>query len=464
MSGFVALRLTGDQEKEIKAHLFPGDGKEAAVIGLCGRYENRPHDRLLLREIHPIPYDVCTTRTAVSVAWPVSWLDALLERAARENLSIAKFHSHPNDYPRFSPADDRSDRYLFDGIDGWLDRYLPHASVVMLTDGRMFGRVTDRAGGFLPLKTIAVAGDDIQFWHDQEPSVPERRAGVGRPAAAFGQRMTAELAQLSLAIVGASGTGSIDLEQAGRLGFGRIVTVDPQSVEARNLNRIVNARREHAEADASKVGVAREAIEAMGLGSVVDTYPIDLVTREGVRAVAGCDLIIGCVDSAEARDVLNRISTYYLIPYIDVGVGIVALPDGTIDQVNGVVHYIQPGRSSLLSRRAYRPEQVVADALRRSNPAQYAELRREKYIEGADEDAPSVMSVNMVMASLAMNELLSRLYPVRNGPNRHYAALRVSLTEMTFENEPEVGRCQVLSRFVGAGDTNPLLGLPELSA
>ena len=158
------------------------------------------------------------------------------------------------------------------------------------------------------------------------------------------------------------------LEQAGRLGFGRIVTIDPQAVEVRNLNRIVNAQRADADSEASKVAVARRAIEAMGLGSAVEDYAIDLVSHEAVQAVAGCDVIFGCVDSAEGRDVLNRISTYYLIPYIDVGVGIVALPDGTIDQVNGAVHYIQPGKSSLLSRRAYRPEQVSADALRRSNP------------------------------------------------------------------------------------------------
>lgn len=463
MSRSAALRLTGDHGAAIRRHLFPGDGKEAAVIALCGRSGLSDASHLLVREIHPVPYEVCTVREPDAVAWPVSWLDPLLERADRENLSLVKFHGHGGDFRRFSQADDRSDLWLFEGIRGWLDRDLLHASVVMMSDGSMFGRAVD-AEGFAMLRTIAVVGDDLRFWHRDAPALPEPLKGVGRRATAFGERMMAELAQLSLAIIGASGTGSVVLEQAGRLGFGRIVTIDPQTAERRNLNRILNAWRRDAEDEVAKVEIARRAIEAMGLGTKVEPHRCDLVSREAVDAVAGCDIIIGCVDSAEGRDVLNRISTWHLLPYIDVGVAIVALPDGTIDQVNGAVHYIQPGRSSLLSRRAYRAEQVAADAMRRRDPARYAALRREKYIEGANEDAPAVVTVNMLIASLAMNELLARLYPIRNAPNRGYATLRVSLTETTIEPEPESEVCPVFARHLGAGDTRPPLGLPELSA
>ncbi len=410
-----------------------------------------------------MPYEVCTKRAPDRVAWPVSWLDPLLDRAHRENLSLVKFHGHHGNFRRFSATDDRSDRRLFDGIEGWLDCDRPHASVVMMEDGNAFGRVSQGAE-FIPLHTIAIVGDDVRFWRPQAPALPDLLKAVGRKTAAFGEQMTAEIAQLSIAIVGASGTGSVCLEQAGRLGFGRIVTVDPQAVERRNLNRIVNATRRDAEARVPKVEVARRAIEEMGLGSTVEAHHCDLVSLEAVRAVAGCDIIVGCVDSAEGRDVLNRISTWHLLPYIDVGVGIKALPDGTIDQVNGVVHYLKPGGSSLLSRGAYRPEQVAADAMRRRDPAKYAELCREKYIEGAAEEAPAVVTVNMLTASLAMNEVLARIFPIRNAPNRGFATLRVSLTETTIEADTEGSPCPFLGRHLGLGDALPPLGLPELSA
>jgi Prokaryotic homologs of the JAB domain len=207
----VSLSLGGDHHQQLRRHLFPGDGKEAAAIGLCGRRDAKERHKLLVREIHPVPYSVCTARAPNRIAWPVSWLDPLIERAERLGLSITKFHSHPADYRRFSPADDASDKELFAGIHGWIDRDIPHASAVMLADGSLFGRAIDSDGRMRPLRTIAVIGDDLWFWHADPVDVDE--TGVGRPTSAFGRRMMAELARLTAAVVGASGTGSIMIEQ-----------------------------------------------------------------------------------------------------------------------------------------------------------------------------------------------------------------------------------------------------------
>ena len=254
------------------------------------------------------------------------------------------------------------------------------------------------------------------------------------------------------------------IEQLARLGFGRLVLVDPQIAERKNQNQIVNARKIDVDEKRHKVEIAKNAIDEMGFGTIVEALPYDIVDRRSVEAVDLCDVIFGCVDGAEGRDVLNRIASHYLLPYIDLGVGIVELPDGTIDQINGVVHYLKPGGSSLLSRGAYRPEQVAADAMRRRNPAQYEELRREKYIEGADEEAPAVISVNMTVAALAVDEWLARLYRYRNLTNKNYATLRLSLTESEIENLPEGPPCRLMSKYLGLGDCEPLIGLPELGA
>lgn len=462
MTAEVALSLAGDHYRLLQRHLLPGDGKEAAAIGLCGRRAGAGRHKLLVREIHPVPYAICSARAPDRIAWPVTWLDPLLEKAEREGLSIVKFHSHPADYRQFSNTDDASDEALFAGIHGWLDRDIPHASAAMLADGAIFGRAIWPDGSMPALATIAVVGDDLRFWHARHASLPQT-IGVGRPTLAFGRAMMGELAHLTAAVVGASGTGSIVIEQLYRMGFGRLVLIDPEAVDIKNLNRIVNARRRHARSGALKVDTAAEAIGEAGLGTEVELYPVNIVDRSAVAAVASTDIIFGCVDSAEGRDVLNRICSYYLLPYIDVGVGIVPLPDGRIDEINGVVHYLKPGGSSLLSRGAFRPEQVAADALRRQNPKLYEERRREKYIEGAGEEGPAVITVNMTMASLAANECLARLYRTRNLPNREYAELRMSLTEMEIETIAEGEPCRVLAKHAGEGDAEPLLGLPELS-
>lgn len=463
MSAPVTLTLTGDQHARLKAHLFPGDGKEAAAIALCGRRAGTRRHRLVVRELHPVPYEICTRREHDGISWPVEWMDELLDRAAAEAWSVVKIHSHPIEYRRFSEADDRSDTLLFAGIHALADHPVPHASLVMLPDGSMIGRTVGAAGEFHPLQSIMIAGDDIDIWHAVALTPSPTAVQVGRSTPAFGHRMTAELGRLTAAVVGCSGTGSIVVEQLARLGFGRLILVDPEPVERKNLNRVVNATWQDAEEGLSKVVVAARAVAAMGLGTEVECHAGNLIARDVVEAVADADVIFGCVDSAEARDGLNRISTYYLIPYIDVGVRIGALLDGTIDRIDGVVHYVQPGGSSLLSREAYRVNQVTAEALKRRDPERYTERLREKYIDGAEEEAPAVISVNMTLAAMAVNECLARLYCTRNKPNRDYAITRVNLAEMEIETVGEGTPCPVFAPGVGAGDIAPPLNLPELS-
>ena len=126
--------MTGGQHARLKAHLFPGDGKEAAAIALCGRRAGRHRHRLVTRELHMVPYEICTRRARDGISWPVEWMDNLLDRAAVEGWSVVKIHSHPTDYRRFSEADDRSDVPLFAGIHAIVDRPIPHASVVLLAE------------------------------------------------------------------------------------------------------------------------------------------------------------------------------------------------------------------------------------------------------------------------------------------------------------------------------------------
>ena len=290
----------------------------------------------------------------------------------------------------------------------------------------------------------------------------KRDVASDRNVQAFGAGTVDKLAKLRVAVIGCSGTGSVTYEQLARLQIGEIVLVEPEAIEERNLNRILNSSRRDALEERAKVDIGREAIERIGFSTKVTPIEDNLIKPEVVKRVASCDVVFGCVDSAEGRHVLNRLATYYVIPYFDVGVALQADGDGGVSEITGVVHYLQPGGSSLLSRGAYTVAEVEAESMLRLDPVIYEERRRQNYIAGVDEDRPAVLPVNMHFASLMVMEFLARLHGYR------YSDDEFAIQQYNLEDPDKVYRasdgdpCPRLSKRVGKGDVVPPLDMPIL--
>lgn len=460
----VNLALSGDQHEHLKSFLFPGDGKEAVALLLCGRRNGDRRHRLTVCEIHEIPYDECVKRTSVTVQWSPDYVDHILERAEQEKFSVIKVHSHPNGYSAFSRTDDVADSQLLPMIRGWVEGDLLHGSAVMLPDGQMFGRVL-RGDQFDPIDCISVAGDDLHYWYANAGSVvlPDFTASHNQ---AFDEGTIERLQRLSVAVIGASGTGSPCIEQLMRLGVGEIVSVDPDTMEERNVNRILNSTLEDARQGRAKVDVMSDAANRADLGTRLIALQKNLWDSDVVRAVAQCDVLFGCMDSIDGRYLLNTLAAFYNIPYFDIGIRLLASPTGeqkgAIQEVCGTVHYLRPGRSSLMSRDAFSMLDVAAAGLARNDPSAHDRQVKDGYIKGVQANRPAVISVNMFGASLAVNEFLARLHPYREETNGTHAAVCFSLSSMELISDPEEGFCNILSHSLGKGDRVPLLGLMEL--
>jgi hypothetical protein len=420
-----------------------------------------------VQEIHGIPYERCPVRTAVNVTWHPDDIVPMLERAEEKGLSVVKVHSHPTGYAAFSRTDDEGDARLLPMVRGWIETDIPHGSAVMLPNGDMFGRVVvDAKGGFEPLASISVAGDDLLFWYPDSGrgTVPDFAASH---AQAFDQGTIERLQKLSIAVIGASGTGSPVIEQFMRLGVGELVIVDDDRIEDRNINRIINSTMDDAERKRLKVDVIGDAIERTGLGTKVIRLPLNLWHPDVVRAVAQCDIVFGCMDTVDGRYLLNVLSTYYITPYFDIGVRLDAVRSGSqrgqIREACGTIHYLKPGRSSLMSRELFSMKDVAAAGLRRNDPIAFKQQLQDGYIRGVAGHRPAVISVNMLAASLAVNEFLARLHPYREEPNTEFASATFSLASMEIITDPDEGICKILGANVGMGDVKPLLGMIELS-
>ncbi len=458
----VHLRIAGIHAEQLQQHLFPGDGKEAVAFALCGRHRAADTDVLLVQEVVFVPYADCPIRKPDQITWRTEAMEPLLVRAsqATPKLGVVKFHSHPTGYEDFSRTDDMSDRDLFSSIYGWVDDDGPHVSVVMLPDRRMFGRSIDNDNRFRALRQILVVDHDIGIYvPSAAASLP---AHAERHAQLFGEWTTSLLRQLTVGVVGCSGTGSFVIEMLARLGVRKLVLVDPDRVEYRNLNRIIGTTAADAATGRCKVEVLGAHVARMGLDTRVEIVPRALGSAEAVRALAGCDVLFGCMDSHDGRRVLNRLASFYVLPYFDCGVGLVANGTGDIDDVTTASHYVQPGRSTLLSRQVISQKRADAEAMARNNPEQYRALHAEKYVEGAEIDSPAVISVNALASSLVVNEFLARIHPFRQTSNAEYAAVRLKYDGMMLDTERETNEGPV-KRALGRGDITPILDLPELS-
>jgi ThiF family/Prokaryotic homologs of the JAB domain len=457
----IKLRLAARDHAALRDHLLPGDGLEAVAVALCGRRRSDTHHVLAVRSVVPIPYNECKVRTPDRVTWSTQRLIPLLEEAARRDLGILKIHSHPGGYPQFSEVDDESDRDVFNSVFGWTDSAFPHASAVMLPDGKMFGRAILPDGSFQELDSIMVPGDDLRFWVPD--GVPKSPAFAQRHAQLFGAGTIRRLREMSIAVIGCSGTGSPVIEQLVRLGVGRLVLVDPDHVEEKNLNRILNASREDAYLRRPKVEVMARAIARMGFGTEVEIIPEDLATPGAVKAVAECDVVFGCMDGVEGRHLLNRLAAFYVLPYFDIGVKLEADGNGGIDEACGAIHYIRPDGSALQDRNVYSTDQLRAAGLKRTDPKAYREQVRAGYIHGINEDRPAVISINMQMASTAVNEFLARLHPYRLDGNEDFAIVRTSFVQGMGYCEHEEVASGLFFPHIGKGDVRPLLSMPNLS-
>ncbi|MHB9010642.1 MAG: HesA/MoeB/ThiF family protein [Ignavibacteriaceae bacterium] len=328
-----------------------------------------------------------------------------------------------------------------------------------MSDGRMYGR-SIHGWKRESFSKIIVVGDEINYWHSTSYS-NEFCTTLESQKQLFGQGTTDRLSKLQVGVIGCSGTGSIVLECLARLGIKSFIIVDPDKVEDRNLNRIFNSK--FSDIGRQKVDVLADAIRGMGLRIEVLPLAMNIFDTFAVKKIAECDVVFGCMDTAEGRQILNRIATFYVIPYFDLGVHLKSDGNGGISEASGVVHYLQPGGSSLLSRKAYTRERIRAENLYRTNPEAYKNEFRAGYIEGVDEKSPAVVSVNSTIVSIAVNEFLARVHPYRSCRSDDCAIIRFNFMEtLTLREEANIP-CTNLLRHVGRGDVNPILDMPSLS-
>jgi molybdopterin/thiamine biosynthesis adenylyltransferase len=132
----------------------------------------------------------------------------------------------------------------------------------------------------------------------------------------------AKLKTARVLVAGAGALGNEVLKNLALLGVGHITVIDFDTVSITNLTRSVLFRESDASLNLPKVEVARQRLLEINPEISIEAIHGDLEFDLGIGDVREHDIIIGCLDSINARWVINQLAYRAGIPWINGGIGI----------------------------------------------------------------------------------------------------------------------------------------------
>jgi len=394
------IRIEETMWAALNTHLLERSDVETAAILLAEPISGDMNTVLAVRGWASVPDDGYLIRRIDQIRIDPIAINRLVRTARESGMSVLTVHSHPMSLDAwFSHADDLGDARLLPSF-ARLMPGVPHGSLVLarsgavvartLVDGALINAEVRTVGRTLTMRT-AIA--------DTNEHSDDRFARQVLALGADGQRA---LRALRVGVVGVGGVGSVACAQLAHLGVGEIIAVDRDRVEASNVSRILGVQAGDV-GKLHKTAVARRYIDQMGLPVVVRTVERYVERRDDARSLAGCDIILSCVDRHTPRALLNRLAYDALVPVIDMGSGFRVDLSGRVVGAAGRVVIVGPGRPCLACWGHIDPDALRVEAL---SAEDRASLAGEGYVSGAEVHQPSVMPFNTMIAGAALIELL----------------------------------------------------------
>lgn len=428
------LRLTEGQFSQLHRHLFRNN-LEQHSFAFASVVADGETFKLLVHDLWLAAPDQILHQSPSAIELSPLYVLAALERCKAESLHLIDIHSHPfcDGGVCFSSIDRRG----AEKRQAWHAEKAPE----MVSSGLVLGRssfmgVTRRPGmdwePMSRLEIIGMRGSAAMTKHRSEAAPTWQ----DRQIRAFGKEAQGRLSNLKVGVVGLGGTGSLAAIQLAMLGVTRFVLADPDLVEETNLNRLYTADREMI--GQAKVEAARRAILRVNPTCQLVLIERPINSYKTRQALAAVDLLVGCVDNDPARIELADLSMRCLIPWLDMGTGI-NVAEGEVKEAGGQFHFWVPGATCPGCCGGFN----VGEVDRASMPKDLRAAFESVY--GSPDPAPAVASLNSLVVSAAMNEVIlwasDRLARARAG---FYDSLKQSMQAILL---PPPGGCPLCGRL-----------------
>lgn len=261
----------------------------------------------------------------------------------------------------------------------------------------------------------------------------------------FGEDGQEKLRKLKVTVVGVGGLGTQTIQQLAHLGVGNITLIDFEDLDITNLNRYVGTRLDHV--GKSKVHIGKQIINNIDSDIQVNPVRGSLVSQKAFNSIKKSDYVFGCLDSEGARLILNELCVAYDRPYFDLS--------SDIDPGQPIVYGGRVCFVSNLSGCLYcLGELDIAEAsITLAGPHQRNEMQA---IYGVDtkylgKTGPSVVSINGVVASLAITEFMVDATGLRQANTliKYYGEQGI----VRKSKDKGLSDCYYCQRIRGIGDT-----------
>lgn len=401
------------------AHLLRADGQEDLCFGLWYPSVGCDRETALIERVI-MPHD-----GERQVHCNVSFGPAYFERAVNEarvaGCGVALMHSHPApDWQDMSADDINAERGHAAAVLAATE--LPLIGMTIGSDeawsGRFWLKTAPRQFERNWCESVRVVGDKLAVtFCDFLVPRPRFGAELTRTISAWGDSVQANLARLRVGIVGCGSVGSIVAESLARMGVMSLMLLDYDILKIHNLDRTLHATLDDVLQRGLKVDVIARGVRQSATASGFRVEPVNLsiVEEEGFRRALDCDVLFSCVDRPWPRFVLNFAAYAHLIPVIDGGIFLEAMPNGAgLKRATWKAHIVTAGHRCLECLHQYQPSDV---SLQRSGL-----LDEPSYIAGLEKNHPLRSSENVFAFSLgaASREILQFLRMIVKHPGFGY--------------------------------------------
>jgi hypothetical protein len=369
---------------------------ETAAVGFVSPASLGRDPRFVVRHLVPVPDSAYLAREPDRLTLAPQFCMEVANRARALNCGVLFAHTHPNAYPDFSGTDDAGEKPLADYFGR---RAVGHEHFALMVTssvarGRRLGAREDVA-----LQVVGSTSRRLTPTPESRPgTTTQSPARFERQVLALGSHGQAILSGLRVAIIGLGGTGSFVAQELAYLGVNDFILIDPDSVAASNLNRLLGATE--LDIGQPKVAVAARTIAKINTAARCEQVIGDVVEEDVVPRLFGADFLFSCTDSHASRAVLNQLAYQYLIPCIDMGIAI-RVHKGTVTHITGRVQMLSPGLPCLICANWLDSNQVRIEML---TPEQ---RRQDAYLVGHSLPHPAVISLNGTVSSASVTMFLS---------------------------------------------------------